>query len=180
MGHPTANIVRIGSLGTNDEWFCGDGRPVPARHYPRQHYPVGGLVFTPKLLRTLSLAGRRPSHAGHTPIQTGLYSARLPLPLPVLHGLDTLVRLRLEIGEAEIATEMMASTPHDGCQLATQNRRRAAIYKKMSASVQGPASWYSSLPTLRLISNTKRVLEANRLNTTDAHGEVDDPENQGG
>jgi glycolate oxidase len=185
---PEGEIVRLGSLGTNDEWFCGDGPGPSLRGIVRGNTtPLGGLGVYTKAAQKLY------PWPGPTTFPMEGYSPRYkPAYIPdgflcrylSFKDLDTLVDCVLEIGEAEIACELMCFNPAMmAANLATHNQEEETeIYNKMSASVQGPG--FMVLIAANSPSDfeyKKLVLEAIREKYNGMPmAEVDDPENQGG
>jgi glycolate oxidase len=185
---PDGEIVRLGSLGSNDEWFCGDGPGPSLRGIVRGNTtPLGGLgVYTKAAQKLFHWPGPQTfPMEGYSPKYKPAY-----IPEGFLcryfsfKDLDTMVEAVLKIGEAEIATELMCfNAAMMACNLATQNaEEEIAIYNKMSNSVQGPGFM------VLIAANSKGDFEYKKrvLDTImeEQHGlpmeEVDDPENQGG
>jgi len=185
---PDGEIVRLGSLGTNDEWFCGDGPGPSLRGIVRGNTtPLGGLGVYTKAAQKLY-----PWPGPATFPMEGVSPKYKPAYIPEgflcryfsFKDLDTMVDAVLEVGEAEIATELMCfNAAMMAANLATQNQEEeTAIYKKMSASVQGPGFMVLIAANSPDDFEYKKLVLETIMNKYDGMpmAEVDDPENQGG
>jgi glycolate oxidase len=181
-------IVRFSSLGTNNEWFCGDGPGPSLRGIIRGNtMPLGGLgVYTKAAQKLYHWPGPATfPMEGVSPKYTPAY---IPPGFLVRYfsfkTLDAMIDAVLKIGEAEIATELMCfNAAMMASNLATKNmEEEIEIYDKFKDSVLGPGFM------VLIASNSagdfeykKKVLQT----IIDETGgkplkEVEDPENQGG
>jgi len=185
---PDGEIVRLGSLGTNDEWFCGDGPGPSLRGIVRGNTtPLGGLGVYTKAAQKLY-----PWPGPATFPMEGVSPRYKPAYIPEgflcryfsFKDLDTMVDAVLEVGEAEIATELMCfNAAMMAANLATRNQEEeTAIYKKMSSSVQGPGFMVLIAANSPDDFEYKKLVLETIMNKYDGMpmAEVDDPENQGG
>jgi len=140
---PEGEIVRLGSLGSSGQWFCGDGPGPSLRGVVRGSVvPLGGLgVYTKAATKIyhwpgpqdFSIEGISPRYApARTPANflIGFYS------FPSMDKLDEAQR---KIGESEIATELMGfNAAMASANMATSNEEDVKLFKEFSKYVQGP------------------------------------------
>ncbi len=140
---PEGEIVRLGSLGSSDQWFCGDGPGPSLRGVVRGNVvPLGGLgVYTKAATKIyhwpgppdFSIEGISPRYSpDHIPanFSIGFYS------FPSMDALDEAQR---KIGESEIATELMGfNAAMASANMATSNEEDVRLFKEFSRYVQGP------------------------------------------
>jgi glycolate oxidase len=181
-------IVRLGSLGMLDEWFCGDGPGPSLRGVIRgDTTPLGGLgVYTKAAQKLFHWPG--PSTFPMEGVSPKYKPAYIPEGFLVRYfsfkDLDAMIEAVLKIGESEIATELMCFNPAMmAANLATKNvEEEIEIYKRFNSEVLGPG-----FMTL-IAANSKGDFEYKKkvLQTIiDETGgkplkEVEGPENQGG
>jgi len=181
-------IVRLGSLGTNDAWFCGDGPGPSLRGIVRGNTtPLGGLgVYTKAAQKLFHWPG--PSTFPMEGVSPKYKPAYIPANFMVRYysfkDLETMVDAVMKIGEAEIATELMCFNPAMmAANLATKNiEEEIALYNKFCKEMIGPG-----FMVLIAANSTgdfeykKRVLKAIVDELKGAPlVEVEDPENEGG
>src|SRR4030043_179389 len=131
---PDGEIVRLGSLGTMDEWFCGDGPGPSLRGIVRGNtMPLGGLgVYTKAAQKLYHWPG--PATFPMEGVSPKYKPAYLPPNFLVRYfsfkTLDEMINSVLKIGEAEIATELMCfNAAMMASNLATENmEEEIAIY----------------------------------------------------
>jgi len=140
---PEGDIIRLGSLGSSDEWFCGDGPGPSLRGLVRGSVvPLGGLgVYTKAATKiyhwpgppTFPVEGVSPRYApSRAPVNfsIGFYS------FPSMDKLDEAQR---KIGESEIALELMGfNAAMASANMATSNEEDVRLFKEFSKYVQGP------------------------------------------
>jgi glycolate oxidase len=181
-------IVRLGSLGSLGEWFCGDGPGPSLRGIVRGNtMPLGGLgVYTKAAQKLYHWPG--PATFPMEGVSPKYKPAYIP-PNFLCHyysfsTLDAMIEATLKIGEAEISTELMCfNAAMMASNLATENmEEEMEIYKKFSSSVLGPGFMVLiSAHSSRDFEHKKRVLKQIIEETGGkALPEVEDPENQGG
>ena len=182
------DIVRLGSLGSLDEWFCGDGPGPSLRGIIRGNtMPLGGLgVFTKAAQKLFHWPG--PSTFPMEGVSPKYKPAYIPPGFLVRYfsfkTLDAMIEAVLKIGEAEISTELMCfNAAMMASNLATENmEEEIAIYNKFKDSVLGPGFM------VLIAANSGRDFEYKKTvlqMIIDETGgkpllEVEDPENQGG
>ncbi len=141
---PDGEIVRLGSLGSVNEWFCGDGPGPSLRGLVRGNVvPLGGLgVYTKAATKiyhwpgppTFPIEGVSPYYApSFIPeyFSIGFYS------FPSMDQLDEAQRM---IGESEIALELMGfNAAMASANMATSNEEDVKLFKEFNQYVQGPS-----------------------------------------
>ncbi|MCX7912152.1 MAG: FAD-binding oxidoreductase [Dehalococcoidales bacterium] len=185
---PDGEIVRLGSLGSLGEWFCGDGPGPSLRGIIRGNTtPLGGLgVYTKAAQKLYHWPGP------WTFPMEGVSPKYKPAYIPenfLCHyysfaTLEAMIDAVLKIGEAEIATELMCfNAAMMAANLATRHiEEEREIYKKFSESVLGPGFM------VLIAGNSKRDFEYRKrvlqriIEETGGKNlpDVEDPENQGG
>ena len=181
-------IVRLGSLGTNDEWFCGDGPGPSLRGIIRGNtMPLGGLgVYTKAAQKIFHWPG--PSTFPMEGVSPKYKPTHIPPGFMIRYmsfkTLDAMIDAVLKIGEAEIATELMCfNAAMMASNLATKNmEEEREIFKKFEDDVLGPGFM------VLIAANSQRDLEYKKhtLETIveETGGKylkaVEDPENEGG
>ncbi len=136
-------IVRLGSLGSLDEWFCGDGPGPSLRGIVRGNtMPLGGLgVFTK--------AAQKVYHWAGPPVfpMEGVSPRYTPICIPEgfmvrylsFANVDKMIEAVQKIGESEIALEVMGfNTAMIASNAATDNEEDLRLYRQFSEQVQGP------------------------------------------
>jgi len=185
---PDGEIVRLGSLGSLNEWFCGDGPGPSLRGIVRGNTtPLGGLgVYTKAAQKLFHWPG--PTTFPMEGVSPKYKPAYIPPNFLMRYfsfkDLDAMVDAVLKIGEAEIATELMCfNAAMMAANLATKNvEEEREIYNRFSKEVQGPGFMVLiAANSAGDFEYKKRVLET----IIDETGgkplkEVEDPENQGG
>jgi glycolate oxidase len=181
-------IVRLGSLGTNDEWFCGDGPGPSLRGIIRGNtMPLGGLgVYTKAAQKIFHWPG--PSTFPMEGVSPKYKPAYIPPGFMIRYmsfkTLDDMVTAVLKIGEAEIATELMCfNAAMMASNLATKNMEEEIdIYKTFEKTVQGPGFMVLiAANSPRDFAYKKHTLETIVEEVGGMYLEaVQDPENEGG
>jgi glycolate oxidase len=140
---PDGEIVRLGSLGSSDGWFCGDGPGPSLRGVIRGNVtPLGGLgVFT----RAAAKLYHWPGPAGF-PVE-GVSPRYAPASVPEgfmirffsFPSLDELDEAQRRIGESEIAYELMGfNAAMAASNIATSNEEMVRLFREFNGMVQGP------------------------------------------
>jgi glycolate oxidase len=137
-------IVRLGSLGALDEWFCGDGPGPSLRGIVRGNtMPLGGLgVYTKAAQKLYHWPG--PATFPMEGVSPKYKPAYIPPNFLVRYfsfkTLDAMIAAVLKIGEAEISTELMCfNAAMMASNIATENmEEEIEIYNKFKDSVLGP------------------------------------------
>jgi glycolate oxidase len=184
---PEGEIVRLGSLGSLGEWFCGDGPGPSLRGIIRGNVmPLGGLgVYTRAAQKvyhwpgptTFALEGVSP-HYRPEPTPAGFLIRYLSFP--------TVTKLRQavqKIGESEIGFILMGFTPGMmASNISTNNYEDLAFLKQFTEAVQGPGFM------IIIAGNSANDFEYKKQTLqqimTDFEGKpleaVEDPKNAGG
>jgi len=140
---PDGEIIRLGSLGSSDEWFCGDGPGPSLRGLVRGNVvPLGGLgVYTKAATKIyhwsgppiFPVEGISPHYsAGKIPhnFSIGFYS---------FPSMDKLDEAQQKVGESEIALELMGfNAAMAAANIATSNEEEVKLFREFSQYVQGP------------------------------------------
>jgi glycolate oxidase len=181
-------IVRLGSLGTMDEWFCGDGPGPSLRGIIRGNtMPLGGLgVYTKAAQKIFHWPG--PSTFPIEGVSPKYTPAYIPPGFMVRYmsfkTLDAMIDAVLKIGEAEIATELMCfNAAMMASNLATKNmEEEIEIYNTFKDTVLGPGFMVLiAANSPRDFEYKKHTLETIVEETGGKYLEtVSDPENEGG
>jgi glycolate oxidase len=141
---PEGDVVRMGSSGSTDEWFCGDGPGPSLRGIVRGNVvPLGGLgVYTKAALKlyhwpgptTFPMEGISPKYApSRNPDRffIGFYS------FPSMAKLD---EAQAKVGEAEIAMELMGfNAAMASANIATSNDEDIKLFNEFRNYIQGPS-----------------------------------------
>jgi len=136
-------IIRFGSLGSIDEWFCGDGPGPSLRGIIRGNtVPLGGLgVFTKAAQKIYHWPG-----PAAVPIE-GVCPRYAPSYIPPgfmirylsFASIDKLIEAVRKIGESEIGFELMCfNAAMIASNAATSNDEDIKYFRQFSAQVQGP------------------------------------------
>jgi glycolate oxidase len=184
---PEGEIVRLGSLGSLGEWFCGDGPGPSLRGIIRGNVmPLGGLgVYTRAAQKVYHWPGP-PAF----PLE-GVSPRYRPEPEPERFQIrylsfPSIAKLReavQKIGESEIGFILMGFTPGMmASNIATNNNEDLAYLKQFTAEVKGPGFM------IIIAGNSENDFEykkqALQQIMTDFEGRplaaVEDPKNAGG
>ena len=181
-------IVRLGSLGSLDEWFCGDGPGPSLRGIIRGNtMPLGGLgVYTKAAQKIYHWPG--PSTFPMEGVSPKYKPSYIPPGFMIRYmsfkTLDAMIDAVLKIGEAEIATELMCfNAAMMASNLATKNmEEEIEIYNKFKEDVLGPGFMVLiAANSPRDLEYKKRTLEIIIEETGGKYLKaVEDPENEGG
>jgi glycolate oxidase len=131
-------IIRIGTLGASDEWFCGDGPGPSLRAILR-----GGGVITKQATKVYHWPG--PSEYPLEGLSPRYKLAKKPSELNMMvryfsfPSIEKLIEAEIKIGEAEIAFELMGFNPSMvSSNITTSNEEDFATLEKFTKEVQGP------------------------------------------
>ncbi len=141
---PEGDVVRLGTLGSGNKWFCGDGPGPSIRGVVRGNVtPLGGLgVYTRAAAKlyhwpgpaSMPLKGNSPSYHPSIDLPNftiGFYS------VPSMEMLDEAQR---RIGESEIAFELMGfNAAMAAANIATSNEEEIRLFHEFSQYIQGPS-----------------------------------------
>jgi glycolate oxidase len=140
---PDGELVRMGSLGAVDEWFCGDGPGPSLRSLVSSVVPPSCTpgVFTKVAMKLYHWPGPvRYSLAGNSP---RYLLAEKPVNMMARYysfpTLDQMWQAEIKIGEAEIAMELMGfNAAMVAANITTSNEEDEAMFHRLSQEVQGP------------------------------------------
>lgn len=183
---PEGDIVRSGSLGSSDEWFCGDGPGPSLRAIISSAVPPGITpgVFTKVAMKLYHWPG--PSKfpvVGKSPRYT---LSEIPANMMARYysfpSVEKMWQAELKIGESEIAYELMGfNASMVASNITTCNEEEEEVFKRISREVQGPGFFVIIAGNSREdFIYKKKVLEKI---VSDADGKslksVEDPEIEG-
>ncbi len=140
---PEGNIVRSGSLGSSDEWFCGDGPGPSLRAILTSAVPPGVTpgVFTKAAVKlyhwpgpaSFPVQGQSPKYT-LSEIPPNMRARYFSFP-----SVEKMWQAELKIGESEIAFELMGfNAAMVACNITTCNEEEEGVFARMSKEVQGP------------------------------------------
>jgi len=131
-------IIRLGTLGASDEWFCGDGPGPSLRGILR-----GGGVITKQATKVyhwpgpsiFPLEGSSPHYTlSQKPSDMNMMVRYFSFP-----SIEKLVEAELKIGESEIAFELMGFCPSMvSSNITTSNEEDFETLERFTKEVQGP------------------------------------------
>lgn len=140
---PEGNIVRSGSLGSTDEWFCGDGPGPSMRAILTSAVPPGTTpgVFTKACIKLYHWAGpvKWPT-VGQSPVYP---LSELPANMAARYysfpSVEKLWNAEIALGENEITFELMGfNTNMLAGNLTTSNEEEDVVFERLNKEVQGP------------------------------------------
>jgi len=140
---PEGDIVRSGSLGSSDEWFCGDGPGPSIRSILTSAVPPGVTpgVFTKAAVKLYHWPG--PSaypvqgispHYSLSEIPPNMMARYFSFP-----SVEKMWQAELKIGESEIAYELMGfNASMVAANITTSNEEEEETFNRLNKAVQGP------------------------------------------
>jgi glycolate oxidase len=140
---PDGELVRLGSLGSTDEWFSGDGPGPSLRSLICSVVPPSCTpgVFTKVAMKLYhwpgpikyALAGNSPKYVlAEKPANMMARYYSFPT-------LDQMWQAEIKIGESEIAMEVMGfNAAMVAANITTSNEEDEAMFKRLSAEARGP------------------------------------------
>ena len=141
---PEGEIVRLGSLGSLDEWFCGDGPGPSLRGVVRGNVvPLGGLgVFTKAAAKLYHWPG--PAHFNLEGVSPHYAPPEYPKNFYIgfysFPSIDALDQAQQMVGEAEIGYQLMGfNAAMASANMATSNEEDVKLFEEFSKYVQGPS-----------------------------------------
>jgi glycolate oxidase len=155
---PEGDIVRSGSLGSSDEWFCGDGPGPSIRSILTSAVPPGVTpgVFTKAAVKLYHWPG--PARFPVVGVSPNYSLSEIPPNFMARYfsfpSVEKMWQAELKIGESEIAFELMGfNVSMVAANITTSNEEEEETFKRMS---KAPVS-SSSLPaTLRWTLNIRK------------------------
>jgi glycolate oxidase len=140
---PAGDIVRSGSLGSSDEWFCGDGPGPSLRSILTSAVPPGVTpgVFTKAAMKIYHWPG--PTRFPIQGISPNYSLSEIPPNLMARYfsfpTVEKMWQAELKIGESEIAFELMGfNVAMVAANITTSNEEEEKTFKRLSKEVQGP------------------------------------------
>jgi len=131
-------IIRVGTLGASDEWFCGDGPGPSLRGILR-----GGGVITKQATKVYHWPG--PSEYPLEGLSPRYTLSKKPSEMNMMvryfsfPSIEKLIEAELKIGESEIAFELMGFCPSMvSSNITTSNEEDFATLEQFTKEVQGP------------------------------------------
>ncbi len=140
---PEGDIVRSGSLGSSDEWFCGDGPGPSLRSILTSAVPPGVTpgVFTKAAVKLYHWSG--PSaypvegispHYSLSEIPPNMMARYFSFP-----SVEKMWQAELKIGESEICFELMGfNISMVAANITTSNEEEEETFNRLNKEVQGP------------------------------------------
>ncbi len=140
---PEGDIVRSGSLGSSDEWFCGDGPGPSIRSIITSAVPPGVTpgVFTKAAVKLYHWPG--PSSFPIEGLSPRYTLKEIPANMMARYysfpSVEKMWQAELKIGESEIAFELMGfNVAMVACNITTCNEEEEEVFERLNKSVQGP------------------------------------------
>jgi glycolate oxidase len=140
---PDGEIAKLGSLGSVDEWFCGDGPGPSLRGVIRGiSVPCGGLgVFTKAAAKLYHWPG--PSRFPVDGVSPNYAPERLPTNFLIRYlffpSYDAMIEAQRKIGESEISFELMAfHIAQLASNIATSNEDEIVLRDRLKDEAKGP------------------------------------------
>ena len=139
---PEGEIVRIGSLGSSDEWFCGDG-PGPSLRFIVTNAGFQGAppgVFTKAAMKLYHWPG--PSRFPREGVSPRYTLSEIPPGFMVRYfsftSEEKMYEAELKIGESEIAFELMGfNMSMVAANITTCNEEEKEVFERLRKLVQG-------------------------------------------
>jgi len=140
---PEGELVRIGSLGSSDEWFSGDGPGPSLRSMINSAVPPGVTpgVFTKAAMKLYHWPGppRFPIQGLSPRYTLSEIPANMMARYYSFPSVEKMYEAELKIGESEIAFELMGFNPAMvACNITTCNEEEEEVFPRISKEVQGP------------------------------------------
>ena len=140
---PAGDIIRSGSLGSSDEWFCGDGPGPSLRSILTSAVPPGVTpgVFTKAAMKLyhwpgpekFPIEGVSPNYS-LSEIPSNFLARYFSFP-----SVEKMWEAEIKIGESEIAFELMGfNVAMVAANITTSNEEEEKTFKRLSQAVQGP------------------------------------------
>jgi len=140
---PTGEILRSGSLGSSDEWFCGDGPGPSLRAILATNVPPGITpgIFTKAAMKLYHWSG--PTEfpvVGHSPKYT---LSEIPENMMARYysfpSVEKMWEAEIRIGENELAFALYGvCLSMIAANMTTRNEDEAKVFKQLSDEAQGP------------------------------------------
>jgi len=140
---PEGDLVKSGSLGSTDDWFCGDGPGPSLRAILTSAVPPGVTpgVFTKAAVKLYHWPGpEKFPVVGHSPKYT---LSEIPANMMARYysfpSVEKMWNAELKLGEGEICYELMGfNAAMVAANITTCNEEDEAMFNRLSKEVQGP------------------------------------------
>jgi glycolate oxidase len=140
---PAGDIVRSGSLGSSDEWYCGDGPGPSIRSILTSAVPPGVTpgVFTKAAMKLYHWPG--PSAYPVEGISPNYSLSEIPPNMMARYfsfpSIEKMWQAELKIGESEISYELMGfNVSMVAANITTNNEEEEETFNRLNKEVQGP------------------------------------------
>jgi glycolate oxidase len=140
---PAGDIVRSGSLGSADEWFCGDGPGPSLRSILTSATPPGVTpgVFTKAAMKIYHWPG--PAKFPVVGVSPNYQLSEIPPNFMARYfsfpSVEKMWQAELKIGESEVAFELMGfNVAMVAANISTSNEEEEQTFKRLSKEAQGP------------------------------------------
>jgi glycolate oxidase len=140
---PEGEIVKSGSLGSSDEWFCGDGPGPSLRSILTSAVPPGVTpgVFTKAAVKLYHWAG--PSAYPVQGVSPNYSLKEIPANMMARYysfpSVEKMWEAEIALGENEVAFELMGfNISMVAANITTSNEEEEETFKRLNAEVQGP------------------------------------------
>jgi len=138
---PEGDLVKLGSLGSTDEWFCGDGPGPSLRGVIRGNVtPLGGLgVYTKAAMKLYPWAGpKKLEIKGVSPSYIPQSIPNFEIKFITVPSMEKMKEAQRKIGESEIAFELMGfNAAMASSNLATNNQQLLEYFERFNKLVEG-------------------------------------------
>ncbi len=140
---PAGDIVRSGSLGSSDEWFCGDGPGPSLRSILTSAVPPGVTpgVFTKAAVKLYHWPGPAvyPVEGVSPNYRLGEIPPNMMARYYSFPSVEKMWQAELKIGENEIAYELMGfNISMVAANITTSNEEEEETFNRLNKEVQGP------------------------------------------
>ena len=140
---PAGEIVRTGSLGSNEEWFCGDGPGPSLRSILTSATPPGATpgVFTQAAMKVYHWPG--PRQFPIEGVSPNYYLREIPPNFMARYfsfsSAEKAWQAEIALGEAEVCFELMGfNIAMVAANISISNEEEEQTFKRLSKEVQGP------------------------------------------
>ncbi|MCJ7605825.1 MAG: FAD-binding oxidoreductase [Dehalococcoidales bacterium] len=140
---PEGDLVKSGSLGSSDEWFCGDGPGPSLRSILTSAVPPGVTpgVFTKAAIKLYHWSG--PAAYPVQGVSPNYSLSEIPANMMARYysfpSVEKMWEAELKIGENEICFELMGfNVAMVAANITTSNEEEEKMFERLNKEVQGP------------------------------------------
>jgi glycolate oxidase len=140
---PAGDIVRSGSLGSNGDWFCGDGPGPSLRSILTSAVPPGTTpgVFTKAAMKIYHWPG--PAKFPVVGVSPNYQLSEIPPNFMARYfsfpSVEKMWQAEIRLGEAEVCFELMGfNVAMVAANISTSNEEEEQTFKRLSKEAQGP------------------------------------------